>query len=164
MPDETAPRSAGAFDGSRHSGRSSSEQSPLQTRAAFLKNRSWESVISYNQGACSRGGAQHGINSETGGTVATEWEMRRSLESTLIDTYDYLKSCHRKAPFLFFNGNTFADISRQITGALFADVPVTRRREIISSVAHYVAGVLWARWGHISRRGGVISQYSIIVL
>jgi len=53
-----------------------------------------------------------------------------------------LKAFHRRAPFLFFNGNTFADVSRQISALIFAEVPVMRRREIISAAAHYVAGVL----------------------
>jgi hypothetical protein len=53
-----------------------------------------------------------------------------------------LRSCHRQAPFLFFNGNTFADVARNISDYLFADLPVIRRRELISAVAHYVAGIL----------------------
>jgi len=40
------------------------------------------------------------------------------------------------------NGNTFADVGRQIAAALFADLPTTRRREVMSAVAHYIAGVL----------------------
>lgn len=55
---------------------------------------------------------------------------------------DFLRSFHRRAPFLFFNGNTFADIGRQMAGALFADLPTGRRREVASAVAHYIAGVL----------------------
>lgn len=55
---------------------------------------------------------------------------------------DFLRRCHRGAPFLFFNGNTFADIGRALTDFLFADLPTTRRRELISAVAHYIAGVL----------------------
>lgn len=53
-----------------------------------------------------------------------------------------MQECHRRAPFLFFNGNTFADVARQITAAIFADLPTVRRREVISAVAHYIAGVL----------------------
>jgi hypothetical protein len=33
-------------------------------------------------------------------------------------------------------------VGRQITAALFAELPTTRRREIISAVAHCIAGVL----------------------
>lgn len=61
---------------------------------------------------------------------------------TLEQTFDLLRSFHRRAPFLFFNGNTFADIGRQLTGLLLADLPTGRRREAASAVAHYIAGVL----------------------
>ena len=39
-------------------------------------------------------------------------------------------------------GNTFADVGRQIVTVLFADLPTTRRREVMSAAAHYIAGVL----------------------
>ncbi len=49
---------------------------------------------------------------------------------------------HRKAPFLFFNGNTFATIGRELSFALFSDLVPGRKREVGSAVAHYIAGVL----------------------
>ncbi len=55
---------------------------------------------------------------------------------------DRLRSFHKKAPFLFFNGNTFAEVGRQTAAALFAEMPTMRRREVMSAVAHYIAGVL----------------------
>jgi len=51
-------------------------------------------------------------------------------------------SYHRRAPFLFFNGNTFATIGRELALALFSDLPPVRKREISSAIAHYIAGVL----------------------
>jgi hypothetical protein len=60
----------------------------------------------------------------------------------LGETLDFLRTCHRRAPFLFFNGNTFADIARTFSDYLFAELPRGRRREATSVVAHYVAGVL----------------------
>src|SRR5262249_32815050 len=59
-----------------------------------------------------------------------------------LETLDWLRSYHRKAPFLFFNGNTFAEIARTLTDALFAEFPRGRRREAASLAAHFVAGVL----------------------
>jgi len=53
-----------------------------------------------------------------------------------------LRQCHRRAPFLFFNGNTFADVGRTLIDFVFADLPTVRRREVMSAVAHYIAGVL----------------------
>jgi hypothetical protein len=55
---------------------------------------------------------------------------------------DFLLECHRAAPFLFFNGNTFGEIARRIVDAIFIEFPTGRRREASSVAAHYVAGVL----------------------
>jgi hypothetical protein len=55
---------------------------------------------------------------------------------------DFLFQCHRDAPFLFFNGNTFGEIARRIVDAVFVEFPLGRRREAASLAAHYVAGVL----------------------
>lgn len=67
--------------------------------------------------------------------------MRQCVFS-LGEALDFLKSCHRRAPFLFFNGNTFAAIGRQLALALFSDLLPARKREVSSAVAHYIAGVL----------------------
>jgi hypothetical protein len=61
---------------------------------------------------------------------------------TLLETLDFLFRCHRSAPFLFFNGNTFAEIGRRLVDVLFADLARGRRREVASLAAHYIAGVL----------------------
>ena len=142
MSDEDEIGPAGATDRPGHSGGSAGEQSPLQARAAFLKNRSWEFVISLNRGACARGGAQHGFNRETQETCRREWKATQPQILSLDETLAFLRQCHRRAPFLFFNGNTFADIGRQIAAALFAELPHGRLREVVSAAAHFIAGVL----------------------
>ncbi len=142
MSDETEIGSAGASDRPGHFGGSSGEQSPLQARAAFLKNRSWELVIGLNRGACARGGAQHGQNSESYAALEAEWRRRQPEISTLDETIEFLRQCHRRSPFLFFNGNTFADVGRTLVDFVFAELPTTRRREVMSGVAHFIAGVL----------------------
>jgi hypothetical protein len=142
MNDETAIGSAGAPDRRGHPRGSPGEQSPLQARAAFLKNRSWELVVSLNRGACARGGAQHGQNSESYAALETEWRDKQSEVRSLAETIEFLRQCHRRAPFLFFNGNTFADVGRTVVDFVFADLSTGRRREVMSAVAHYVAGVL----------------------
>ncbi len=118
-------------------------ESPLQARAAFLTNWDWESVERHNRGVCERGGAQHGENPESHAGVAADWQKRFQVETfTLAETLDFLRYCHRSAPFLFYNGNTFADIGRTFSDFLFAELPTSRRRNATSTVAHYIAGVL----------------------
>lgn len=142
MSDETANRFAGAPDGGRPASGGDGLGSPLQTRAAFLKNWDWVTVISINRGACERSRAQHGTNSETGAACATDWEKIRLETLTLAETFDRLRVYHRRAPFLFFNGNTFATIGRELALALFSDLHPSRKREISSVIGHYIAGVL----------------------
>lgn len=142
MPDETSPRSSGAPPSGGRDGGGSGNSSPLQARAAFFTHWSWESVVGINRGTCERGGAQHGINSETGSACESRWEESRAETLTLADALHHLRDFHRRAPFLFFNGNTFAAIGRQLVRVIFSDLPTARQREVVSAVAHYIAGVL----------------------
>ena len=142
MSDETATGPAGTPDGGRHPQGGGSIGSPLQARAKFLKNWNWIAVVGINRGACERSRAQHGINSETGTACAADWEILREQTLTLGETFDHLRAYHRRAPFLFFNGNTFATIGRELSFALFSDLVPGRKREVGSAVAHYIAGVL----------------------
>lgn len=142
MGDETEAGSAGRADRGGHPAGGDGFSSPLQARAAFLKNWDWQSIISINRGACERGRAQQGANSETHAACSEEWETQRSQPLTLGEAFDFLRSFHKRAPFLFYNGNTFATIGRELCLALFSDLPPTRRREVSSAVGHYIAGVL----------------------
>src|SRR5947207_1038181 len=142
MTNEAEIGSAGATDSRGRAGGSGSESAPLQSRAHFLQNWTWASGTEINRGLCERGRAQRGINSETHSAVAEEWEKIRASELTLLETFQFLKSCHRRAPFLFFNGNTFAEIGRTLANALFSDLPFHRRKEASLAAAHFITGVL----------------------
>ena len=142
MDDETSLRPGDESDAKDGAGGSAGEPASLQARAPFLKNWDWQSVVRINERLCRGGGAQHGKNSETHARCEDEWTQGGGKERSLLETLDWLRSFHRKAPFLFFNGNTFAEIGRTFTDALFAEFPRARRREAASLAAHYVAGVL----------------------
>src|SRR4051812_19818556 len=122
MDDETAPGSAGAAYSGRHSQGGDGLGSPLQARAQFLKNWGWESVTSINRGTCQRGGAQHGFNSETASACAEKWQTLCHQDLSLADVLDQLRGFHKQAPFLFYNGNTFATIGRELAFAVFSDL------------------------------------------
>ncbi len=142
MADETEIRPGGEDHAGDAHGERAGQQSPLQGRAAFIKNWDWQLVASLNRGSCHRGKALHGNNSETHERVRQRWDERRPRELTLGETLDFLLECHRSAPFLFFNGNTFGEIARRVIDAIFIEFPPGRRREAASLGAHYVAGVL----------------------
>jgi hypothetical protein len=142
MRNETPLRFGDASDTGNGGGGGIGEPTPLQARAAFLANWHWQSVVRLNERLCSGGRAQHGKNSEAHGPCEQEWKTSHASERTVVEALDWLRSFHRKAPFLFFNGNTFAEIARTFTDALFAEFPTARRREAASLAAHYVAGVL----------------------
>jgi hypothetical protein len=142
MSDEIENRSARTPDGGRPASGGDGLGSPLQARAAFLKNWDWLVVTRINRGACERSRAQHGTNSETAAACAADWEKLRFETLTLGETLDQLRYYHRRAPFLFFNGNTFATIGRELALALFSDLNPSRKREVSSVIGHYIAGVL----------------------
>jgi len=142
MTDETATGPAGAPDGGGHPRRSCGESTPLQARAKFLQNWNWASVTQIHDGLCERGRAQRGVNPETHRAAQAEWEQKQAIELTLLETFQFLKACHRRAPFLFFNGNTFAEIGRALAIALFSDLSFHRRKEVASATAHFITGVL----------------------
>jgi hypothetical protein len=142
VSDETEVRPGGRDHAGDAHGKRSGEQSPLQGRAAFIKNWNWQLVTGLNRGSCDRGKAVHGPNPETHEQVRLLWEARQKQELTLGEILDFLLECHRSAPFLFFNGNTFGEIARRLVDAVFFEFPLARRREAGSLSAHYVAGVL----------------------
>ena len=142
MSDEIEIRSSREGDAGDGDGERAGEQSPLQGRAAFIKNWDWQFVASFNRGACERGKAQFGHNSEAYERVRQRWETVHAQILTLGEALNFLLQCHRAAPFLFFNGNTFGEIARRIVDAVYVEFPLSRRREAGSLAAHFVAGVL----------------------
>jgi hypothetical protein len=142
MGDETEDGFAGATDAGGRSERRRRQPASLQSRAKFLANWDWSSITEIHGGLCQRGGAQPGINSETHAAAKKEWEEKRTAALTLLEVFRFLRHCHRRAPFLFFNGNTFAEIGRSFATALFSDLPFLRRKEASSAIAHFVTGVL----------------------
>src|SRR5712692_7520179 len=86
MPDETEIRPGGEDHAGDAHGERAGQPSPLQGRAAFIKNWDWQLVASLNRGSCNRGKALHGNNSETHERVRQRWDERRPRELTLGDS------------------------------------------------------------------------------
>ena len=142
MADETEAGFAGATDAGGRAERGRRQPASLQSRTKFLANWDWASVTEIHAGLCQRGGAQPGLNPETHAAVEKDWEEKRAATLSLVEVLWFLRQCHQRAPFLFFNGNTFAEIGRAFATALFSDLPFQRRKEASSAVAHFITGVL----------------------
>ena len=132
MPDEIPIRSGEQGDSRDGSGGSAGEPASLQGRAALVANWDWQSVVRINERLCSGGRAQFGKNSETHADCEREWTAGRTAERTVFATLDWLRSFHRKAPFLFFNGNTFAEIGRTLVDITIELSPSQCRRALRS--------------------------------
>ena len=81
MDDEAATGPVGASERRGYLGGSPGEQPPLQVRAQFRTNRNWEFVLGLNRGACARGGAQYGQNSESYAAVEQNGAKNNPLSS-----------------------------------------------------------------------------------
>src|SRR6185437_15400738 len=104
MGDETSLRPSDESDAEDGARGSAGEPASLQGRAPFLQNWDWQSVVRINERLCGGGRAQHGKNSETYARCKDEWTQGSSQARSLLETLDWLRSFHRNAPFLFFNG------------------------------------------------------------
>ncbi len=142
MVDEAANRFTGETDSGGHSSRSRRESAPLQSRAKFLQNWDWTFVTQINGGLCERGRAQRGVNPETHPTVAQEWEEHRTTELTLLETFQFLQSCHRRAPFLFITVVPSRKLAAHWPMRYLKNPPTIRRKEVASVAAHFITGVL----------------------
>lgn len=61
---------------------------------------------------------------------------------TLPELLEFLYTCHKKAPFLNFNGNVFGEIARQIIAVSMVGAAAVRIDAATSLAAHCVAGVM----------------------
>jgi len=141
MSHEITPGSRESLPTRRRAEIGGSEQPPLQCRARFLENWDWQAITNLNRRLCEGRRAQHGPNPESHAACQKEWEALQKESLTFLEVTGHLRDFHRRAPFLFFNGNTFAELGRGLSYALFADVIAVRKKQLASLVAHFIAGV-----------------------
>ena len=60
---------------------------------------------------------------ETKKRAAASGKKSSTEVSSLDETIEFLRQCHRRAPFLFFNGNTFADVGRPVVASSSPNCP-----------------------------------------
>ena len=110
-----------------------------EAEAPWLLAWPWENVVAMNRDLCAARQAMHKATSANA-EVESEWDSRTEKVRTFAALLRFLLWCHRKAPFCFYNGNTFAAIARQIIGTL--PLSPENAGPLRSAAGHYVAGVL----------------------
>ncbi|MDR1304331.1 MAG: hypothetical protein LBK76_03820 [Verrucomicrobiales bacterium] len=105
-----------------------------------LTSATWEKIEAINIGLCETGRATHGRNSEGYATAREVWEQRPPSAS-VNDALQLARKCHKLAPFLNFNGNTFvAAIGHLINGQI--KLPAVQLVSLKSFAGHYIAGTI----------------------
>ena len=97
----------------------------------------WDYIVSTNEVLCKKSGYQHGITSE-GYEPAKEMfrDAADEPELDMVEVTEVFRQLHKTAPFLFLNGNTFADVGKTILSLTYT----THSPEIRSVVGHHIAG------------------------
>ncbi|RRJ95940.1 hypothetical protein Ga0100231_018390 [Opitutaceae bacterium TAV4] len=85
----------------------------IEERKAWLASYPWGFAEVSNKMLCLAGGYQAGRTSAYE-DARKWWEESHVREMSFAEAVDFLRTAHRKAPFLFLNGNTFAAIGRRI--------------------------------------------------
>ncbi len=109
-------------------------------RRNWLGDFDWAQIIELNLRICEKTGSFHGPTSDGHAPCRERWQREHQKESTFREMLEFLRECHRLAPFCFNNGNSFAAVAREIVmdlGKTASDAAILR-----SAAGHYVAGVL----------------------
>jgi len=106
---------------------------------AWLAKFSWEAVTAINAQLCETKNALHKPTSDGHEEARALWEANHSNEMSWEDAVLLCRKCHKIAPFCFFNGNTFAAISKIALKS--ADGLTVMDRHFLEAIsAHIVAG------------------------
>lgn len=111
----------------------------MKATQAWLADFTWEIVTAQNAVLCAAKNALHKPTSDGHDTTMALWGQQHTQEMRLDEAVDLCRRCHRKAPFCFYNGNTFASIIALVIKKLSLQ---PEQAYIIRSLAgHIVAGV-----------------------
>jgi hypothetical protein len=106
----------------------------------WLEPIPWDVVEFINQSACTRGQAQFGHTSDGYAPAKQPWEQGMTREMSLEEALGICLKCYRLAPFLNFNGNTFAGIAKAMVREILPHLGPKLSQAFESVVGHYVAG------------------------
>lgn len=111
----------------------------MSATRAWLADFTWEVVTAQNAVLCAAKNALHKPTSDGHAETKALWDLRHPQVMRLDEAVDLCRQCHRKAPFCFYNGNTFASIIALVIKKLA--LPADEAFIIRSLAGHIVAGV-----------------------
>jgi len=111
----------------------------MSATRAWLADFTWEMVTAQNAVLCAAKNALHKPTSDGHAETKDLWDLRHPQVMRLDEAVDLCRQCHRKAPFCFYNGNTFASIIALVIKKL--ELPADKAFVIRSLAGHIVAGV-----------------------
>lgn len=111
----------------------------MSATRAWLADFTWEVVTAQNAVLCAAKNALHKPTSDGHAETKALWDLRHPQVMRLDEAVDLCRQCHRKAPFCFYNGNTFASIIALVIKKL--SLPADEAYIIRSLAGHIVAGV-----------------------
>ncbi|MDP1591707.1 MAG: hypothetical protein Q8M07_28375 [Prosthecobacter sp.] len=111
----------------------------MSATRAWLADYTWEIVTAQNAVLCAAKNALHKPTSDGHDDTKVLWEAQHTQKMRLDEAVDLCRRCHRKAPFCFYNGNTFASIIALVIRKLA--LPAEQAFVIRSLAGHIVAGV-----------------------
>lgn len=111
----------------------------MNATRAWLADFTWEVVTAQNAVLCAAKNALHKPTSDGHAETKALWDLRHPQVMRLDEAVDLCRQCHRKAPFCFYNGNTFASIIALVIKKLA--LPAEEAFIIRSLAGHIVAGV-----------------------
>jgi hypothetical protein len=111
----------------------------MSATRAWLADYTWEVVTAQNAVLCAAKNALHKPTSDGHAETKTLWLLQHTQSMRLDEAVDLCRRCHRKAPFCFYNGNTFASIIALVIKRL--TLPADEAFIARSLAGHIVAGV-----------------------
>ncbi|MEO0413653.1 MAG: hypothetical protein AAF226_01725 [Verrucomicrobiota bacterium] len=105
----------------------------------WLEPYTWKIVTAQNAVLCAAKSALHKPTSDGHNETKSLWEEKHCSEMSLDDAVGLCRTCHKMAPFCFYNGNTFASIIVQVIKKI--DLPPDQAFIVRSLAGHIVAGV-----------------------
>jgi hypothetical protein len=108
----------------------------------FLAGTPWSAVEDLNSFVCQKGGYQFGHTSDGYEPARELWSNSYAVEMTVMEAAELCRKCHRLAPFLFLNGNTFANVAKVALESALRALPATEVAIYRTAIGHYVAGTI----------------------